>query len=259
MGEVAFGLPEKSYFSPKEIAQRWGCSLRDVQQYLEDGALRPAIKTSSLAGTIKLVDLEDAVDTKEQNIDNLCDPTLFQFLYLVPGKVAASLDELNVTHEMLDSDDFTEVFDYSVTMVEDFDRCRYGLVAAASPDQKEVLDISELISTTRQAGKFAWDWHPERAIISREEIDRFEREHGIRLVGEAVRVPEYSTAYMDIMHEAIANFFEPRHSRDPTKEAVKAWIANRLASQGMDASDRIAGVMFTIIKPKDHNPKIKRG
>tara|TARA_R110000772_G_scaffold127818_4_gene235214 strand:- start:42684 stop:43364 length:681 start_codon:yes stop_codon:yes gene_type:complete len=226
---------------------------------MEEGSLRPTIKTSSLAGTIQLLDLEAASDPGEKNTDNLCDPAIFPFLYVVSGSVESSLVEADVTYEMLDSDNFTEALGYTVTIVEDFDSCQYRLVSIKSPDQKEVLDISELIVTTKQAGKFAWDWHPERAVISREERDRFEREHGIRLVGEAVRVPEYSTVYMDIMHETIAKFFEPRRSRDPSKYEVKAWIAGRLASEGMDASDRIAGAMFTIIKPKDHNPKKKRG
>ena len=259
MNEPTFVLPEKAYYSPSEIAERWGCSVADVQHYLEQGLLRPAIKPADLAETIKLVDLESVVDSAEENRDQACDPAIFPFLYAVQGSVTSSLDEEDVLPEMLDTDDFTEAFAFTVTTVQDFDGFQYQLVSAKDPDRKVRFDISELISCVRRAGKFAWDWHPERAIISREERDRFERNHGIRSAGGIVPVPGYTTDYMDIMHQAIAEFFEPRHPLDPTKETVTAWIAGRMADAGLDPSGKLCGAMFTIIKPHDHRRKKEGG
>lgn len=259
MNKSASGLPEKSYFSAIEIAARWGLPFADVQHYLEQGTLRPAIKATDL-GTIKLVDLEIAVNPAGKNRDNVCAPTIFPFLYAIQGSVVSSLDEVDVLPEMLDADDFTGAINFSVTMVEDFDGCKYKLVSEDDPDHEVSFDISELISCVNHGGKFAWDWHPERAIISREERDRFERTHGVKLAGESdVPAPNYTTDYMNIMHQAIAMFFEPRHRRDPTREIVKAWIEEQLTKQGLEASDRISGAMFTIIKPRDHDPKKIRG
>ena len=144
-------------------------------------------------------------------------------------------------------------------VLQDLDGCKYKLVSKEDPDREVSVDISELISCMYHSGKFSWDWHPERAIISREERDRFERKHGIRPGGGVVPVPEYTTDYMDIMHQAVAAFFEPRHRHDPTKESVTAWIAERMADAGLEVSNKLCGAMFTIIKPSDHNPKKDRG
>ena len=259
MADTASGLPEKFYFSAIEVAERWACSVEKVQHYLEQGVLRPAIKPADLAGTVMLVDFDCVEDPAEKNRDHLCDPTVFQFLYAVQGGVTSSLDESNVLPEMLDANEFTEALDFSVATLQDLDGCKYKLVSKEDPDREVSVDISELISCMYNSGKFSWDWHPERAIISREERDRFERKHGIRPGGGVVPVPEYTTDYMDIMHQAVAAFFEPRHRHDPTKESVTAWIAERMADAGLEVSNKLCGAMFTIIKPSDHNPKKDRG
>lgn len=260
MNKPASGLPEKSYFSATEIAERWNIPIADVQHYLEQGMLRPAIKPTDLDGTIKLVNLEIAVEPAERNGGNVRAPAIFPFLYIVQGSVVGSLDERNVSLAMLDANDFTEALDFSVTVVEDFDGCRYQLVFEDDPYHEVRFDISELISCQNRAGKFVWDWHPERTIITREERDRFERNHGVRLTGGSV-VPavNYTTIYMDIMHQAIATFFEPRQRLDAKREQVETWIAERLEAAGTEGSKHIARAMFTIIKPSDHNPRKRRG
>ncbi len=68
----------------------------------------------------------------------------------------------------------------------------------------------------------------------------------------------YSTDKMDIMYEAIEEFFSNRQQADAKKDAVVEWIIERAKSKKVDISQNIAEAMFTIIKPVDHNPKSRR-
>ncbi len=68
----------------------------------------------------------------------------------------------------------------------------------------------------------------------------------------------YSTPWLTIQNAAISKFFNPRPSQDAKSDEVLAWI-NEEAKIGIGPSDNVAKAIFTIIKPLDHNPKIKRG
>lgn len=94
-------------------------------------------------------------------------------------------------------------------------------------------------------------------IITREERDRFEREYG-QAISQATKSNSYSTAYIEVLQEAISQFFEPRHDVDPKKAEVVEWVNGRLADMGMP-SENIAQAIFTIIKPPDHSPRKRRG
>lgn len=68
----------------------------------------------------------------------------------------------------------------------------------------------------------------------------------------------YQTNLLKIQNLAIKHFYEPRKPVDPKKDAVTEWIKTEGTKQGVNISDNIADAIFTIIKPDDHNPKIKR-
>lgn len=76
----------------------------------------------------------------------------------------------------------------------------------------------------------------------------------------SIHSPElvYSTDLMDILKLAICEFFSPRKQLDAKKPDIVEWIKNQGKERKVDVSNNIAEAMFTIIKPHDHNPKIKR-
>jgi hypothetical protein len=62
------------------------------------------------------------------------------------------------------------------------------------------------------------------------------------------------------MDSAIAEFFHPeRRNPDAKKEEVTQWVIDEANKRGIEnASGNIAQSLFTIIKPANHNPKIRR-
>ena len=68
----------------------------------------------------------------------------------------------------------------------------------------------------------------------------------------------YNTDLLDILNQAANQFFNPRKNLDAKKEEVTEWIINKGNERKIKVAAHVAGVMFTIIKPNDHNPKIKR-
>lgn len=68
----------------------------------------------------------------------------------------------------------------------------------------------------------------------------------------------YENEYLNILSDAVFEFFEPRRNPDAKRDEVVDWIKERLVQAGLDGSDNIASTMFTIIKPADHNPRKRR-
>lgn len=70
--------------------------------------------------------------------------------------------------------------------------------------------------------------------------------------------PAYETNLLKIQNLAIKNFYESRRRADPKKDEVTEWIKSEAAKLEITISQNIADAIFTIIKPDDHNPKIRR-
>ena len=70
--------------------------------------------------------------------------------------------------------------------------------------------------------------------------------------------PDYSTSWLIIQQATIAQFFSPRRNPDAKKEEVVDWIRTQALEAGLPYSKNIATTIFTIIKPKNNDPKKKR-
>jgi hypothetical protein len=71
-------------------------------------------------------------------------------------------------------------------------------------------------------------------------------------------LPAYETDLLKLLNLAISEFFNPRKIIDAKKEEVTQWLKDKGAELNIVVSDNVADSIFTIIKPKNHNPKIKR-
>lgn len=68
----------------------------------------------------------------------------------------------------------------------------------------------------------------------------------------------YTTDLMSILNQAVDEFFNPRKVQDAKQEEVIEWIIDKGKELEIVISKNIAEAIFTIVKPHDHNPKIKR-
>lgn len=69
----------------------------------------------------------------------------------------------------------------------------------------------------------------------------------------------YTTPLLDLQKAAILEFYSQQRVVDPKKEEVTKWLSSEAKKLELGLSDNVAEAMFTIIKPKDHNPKKRRG
>ena len=68
----------------------------------------------------------------------------------------------------------------------------------------------------------------------------------------------YSTDLLNLLNLAISQFYNPRQKKDAKKDEIKEWIKIKGKELNIYVSDNVADSIFTIIKPNDHNPKVKR-
>lgn len=68
----------------------------------------------------------------------------------------------------------------------------------------------------------------------------------------------YTTDLMILLNQAANQFFSPRKVQDAKQGEVSEWIRNKGKELKINISENVADAMFTIIKPHDHNPKIRR-
>ena len=78
------------------------------------------------------------------------------------------------------------------------------------------------------------------------------------LIAASSDVPSYETDLLKILNLAVLEFFNPRKIIDAKKEEVTQWLKDKGKELNIVVSDNVAESIFTIIKPKNHNPKIKR-
>lgn len=88
-------------------------------------------------------------------------------------------------------------------------------------------------------------------LLSDDMIDGFKNK-------ELIVQSNYTTDLLGILNLTINEFFNPRRSIDAKKDEITEWIKSKGKELKINVSDNVADSIFTIIKPNDHNPKIKR-
>ena len=285
MAKAGIQLPEKSYFTPDEIAERWACSVSDVFHYMNEGSLRPAVRTPAVSQLfsrktlISQDEFERAIRRAYERGEKLLSDSSAWY-----GKDAPFKFENNLPYLYLLAEDVERTVDFNWHMdpprdgadtlryskegrilfrthrLETFEGKKLHIVSADDVAREEyfVLDFIE----DRPDGRFCHElqWVSERVAITREERDRFECEYGISTESNSdAPGPLYSTPYIEVMVSAIREFFEPRRPNDAKKAEVTDWILDRMGEKGLSRSENIAKTIFTIIKPTDHNPRKRRG
>ena len=78
------------------------------------------------------------------------------------------------------------------------------------------------------------------------------------MTGTITHATNYSTKWLKIQQAAILEFFSPRQEVDAKKDVVLSWIESKAIKAGIKNPTNVAKAIFTIIKPEDHSPKIRR-
>jgi len=265
----ALKLPEKLYSTIAEVAERWQCEESRVWHYIHEGMLRPAIQSDWL----DIFDLQLFDDLEGIKGDMTWEPSdswrrgsrrvrwtevsdrifwwmdLPRFMYFDARNLIDATDNSLNGIPMYGTLTLESIQVWHVTVIENLQGKEYALMKYL-PFHEEPTDREPFfLDVTAQY---------QSPFITREERSRFEHQHG--MVDAPIRNnDEYTTPYIDVMRDAISNFFEPRHNVDAKSDEVESWIAKRLEAEGIEGSKRIASAMFTIIKPSDHNPRKRRG
>jgi hypothetical protein len=96
------------------------------------------------------------------------------------------------------------------------------------------------------------DWAIEHKLYEQEQ------EASQNKTGTITPTTTYSTKWLEIQQAAILEFFSPRQEVDAKQAVVVSWIESEAKKAGIKDPTNVATVMFTIIKPEDHSPKIRR-
>lgn len=238
MIKKSISLPEKEFFTLEEVAERWGCSCDLVSHYLSEGWLRLALDTKHFPCCLDLLDLEATLKlARDANLnwtDIFHHPLVEKFHHSVPRFLYLNHND-----------------DRKFSQVEDFSRRKFFLVETDTRRNSLHFTYGLVRMTADEYGP---------SVISREELERFERTLGANKAENPDQLhATYTTPYMRVLSEAVAMFFEPRQEVDAKRAEIENWIAGRLKAAGVEGSMRIASAMFTIIKPSDHNPRKRRG
>ena len=247
-------LPEKLYFSLEEIAERWECDEGTVRHYIKEGMLRPAVDSSELHGDWALFEDFSGVDTWpgdelknwRYGYEDLIWQRATRSQKIYRRHSLPRFMYINGLHLVFNLGD--ELF---VTVLENIEGKEFGISRFAGLPLSDESPAEFSIRMLHVTNRYNSPW------ITREERDRFERGSEISQAN-TTRSEAYMTPYMEVMRDAVAEFFEPRHDVDPKKAEVVDWVNTRLAKKGL-ASDNIAQAIFTIIKPTDHDPRKRRG
>lgn len=240
MKSTSIRLPEKSYFTLAEIAERWGCLKDLVVHYLDEGHLREAISRDAIPPFFTdFIDRQKAIAEMEKRgkrwpgIENV-PPEVVKVCGLAGNTQFLYINRKDIQRGQFDC-------------VEDLEGNSYQLVTAPSEGKREICRVR-----TSDIKEF---------VITKGERDRFERIH--KIDSEALKVEaaylNYSTPHLDILKGAISEFFEPRRTPDAKRAEVLRWIAEQQQKRGVPPSKNIAIAIFSIIKPPDHNPKKRVG
>lgn len=258
MGKAAIRLPEKSYFSPAEIAERWGCPVERVMHYMNEGQLRPALLSAELFEWM-------------HNIAEASAP----LVYLSPDDwphyfyLASTPEAIEMRFERRPGFSLKQ-WNFDAVQVEDIDGRVYWLLDASG--KRRAYNANHLITESYFAptgGVYtSWEWKQDAVIITRDERDRFEREHGVIVDGQEIAakgaepqqeapagglVFPYATKELEAMREAVTLYWEDYtpDKRLPTQKEIAYTLGELLGLSQQSNGDpaRKAITLATAIKP----------
>lgn len=234
---------EKNYLSFAELKEKWRITSDELHYLIQDVTVIPAIawgglveachwETDAESGRTILVATKDKSPSYLQGWAFLRLPTIngncdYKFSYFA-NKLYASYDDL---------------------LVNTWFRLLEGL---------HPYDIN-----TASIGR---EYIEENSVFMAEVIDNAEVfEFGLTepinqdfVINNPASQNAYTTDLMNILNLAVNEFFNPRKNVDPKKDEITEWLKAKGKELDINVSDNVADSIFTIIKPNDHNPKIKR-
>lgn len=116
----------------------------------------------------------------------------------------------------------------------------------------------ELIESIKKKSGLAVNWFEEYKKI-KQKYDDLVSNSDNSTSNNKVQLFKYESDLLKIQQLAISEFYLFRKNVDPKSNEVTEWIKNKGEELKINVSTNIAEALFTIIKPNDHNPKIKRG
>lgn len=230
---------EKKYLSFTELREKWRIKSDELHYLIQDGSIIPAIAWNGYvrnchwepneSGQSYLTITESEDKFKYRSWLYLRLPTAtgncdYKFSYGTKTPYAKYDDFLiNIWFKLLDGFD-------------DFSSASIGREYI----EKNAVFMTDVISNT-EAFEFG--------LLDPEEVS---------IVNNQTSLDTYNTDLLNLLNLAITQFFNPRHKKDAKKDEITEWIKMKGKELNLYVSDNVADSIFTIIKPNDHNPKIKR-
>jgi len=248
------GLPEKGWFTLEEVAGRWGCTVDELLHHGGQGVLELCIYRHIKGCSQSYSNLAGENECEIEPSKGVGGGWVYRPWYVAP--ICSTVD-------------MTWDFDHSPLLAIsplDIRRIEFRGGALIEHGMVGVFSCSYMGNTNLPFNEKDQEHTIDTLLVTRLERDRFEREY--RIGAYAGTMPDlsksdtqniYTTDYINIMHAAINEFFEPRQSIDAKKDEVVAWIKAKLSEAGLLDSDNVATAMFTIIKPSNHSPRKRRG
>lgn len=122
----------------------------------------------------------------------------------------------------------------------------------------------KLVSEVEKIGGTATNWRERYKELEKKYIAHLEKTVSEKnQISQSKQQPAETytfdiTSLLELTIKANVQFFSPRKSIDAKKGEVVEWIKAEGKKLNLEVSDNVAGSMFTIIKPTNHNPKKKR-
>lgn len=231
---------EKKYLSFAELKEKWRITSDKLHYLIQDATVIPAIAWKGYAKNYHWEANEDSKSVLTiTNYENKFIP--IGWLYLRRPKVTGNSDyKFSYATNTPYANHEASIFDVWFKLLDGMDE-----IASASIGREYI---------------------EENAVFMAEHIDDVEAfEFGLiepitqdLVINSHASQDSYSTDLMNILNLAVNNFFNPRLMVDPKKDEITEWLKAKGKELNVNVSDNVADSIFTIIKPNDHNPKIKR-
>lgn len=231
---------EKKYLSFAELKEKWQITSDELHYLIQGASVIPAIAWKGYARNCHWEANEDGKSVLTiTNYENKFTP--IGWLYLRQPKVAGNSDykftyATNTPYANYEA----SIFDVWFRLLDGFDEIASASIGIEYIEENAVF-MAEVID--------------DAEILELGLIEPFNRD---LVINNPASQNPYSTDLMNILNLAVNKFFNPRQKVDPKKDEITEWLKAKGKELNVNVSDNVADAIFTIIKPNDHNPKIKR-